>query len=70
MDILHIDIKIVIFLAMSLTLILSMLLALVRFGTDYSEGPGYWALGNLSISLGMAVFLVPLGDFAGLIVLG
>lgn len=70
MDILHIDIKIVIFLAMSLTLILSMLLALVRFGTDYSEGPGYWALGNLSISLGMAVFLVPLGYFAGLIVLG
>lgn len=70
MDILHIDIKIVIFMAMSLTLILSMLLALVRFGIDYGEGPGYWALGNLSISLGMAVFLVKLGELQGLVVLG
>ena len=70
MDIFQIDIKIVIFLAMSLTFILSLLLALVRFGIDYADGPGYWALGNLSVSLGMAVFLIKLGDFQSLIILG
>lgn len=43
------------FVAMCLTFILSIFLALMRQGTKYVQGPNYWALGSFSICFGMAV---------------
>jgi diguanylate cyclase (GGDEF)-like protein len=49
------DLKTMAFIAMCLTFILSIFLALMRQGSRYVQGPNYWALGSFSICFGMAV---------------
>lgn len=49
------DLKTMAFAAMCLTFILSIFMALMRQGTQYVQGPNYWALGSFSICFGMAL---------------
>lgn len=55
MPLISMDLKTMAFVAMCLTFILSIFLALMRQGTKYVQGPNYWALGSFSICFGMAV---------------
>jgi hypothetical protein len=55
MQMISMDLKTMAFVAMNLTFILSIFLALVRQGEKYVQGPNYWALGSFSICFGMAV---------------
>lgn len=55
MQIISIDLKTMAFVAMCLTFILSVFMALMRQGTKYVQGPNYWALGSFSICFGMTV---------------
>jgi diguanylate cyclase len=54
------DLKTVIFMSMLLTFMLSMLLAITRKHHKEVHGPGYWAVGNLVIGLGMVLVLMQL----------
>jgi len=54
------DLKTVIFMSMLLTFMLSMLLAITRTHHKDVHGPGYWAVGNLVIGLGMVLVLIQL----------
>jgi diguanylate cyclase (GGDEF)-like protein len=49
------DLKTIIFMSMLLTFMLSMLLAITRSHHKDTSGPGYWAVGNLVIGLGMVI---------------
>jgi len=49
------DLKTIIFMSMLLTFMLSMLLAITRAHHREVRGPGYWAVGNLVIGLGMVI---------------
>ena len=54
------DLKTIIFMSMLLTFMLSMLLAITRKHHKDMGGPGYWAVGNLVIGLGMVLVLIQL----------
>jgi diguanylate cyclase len=54
------DLKTIIFMSMLLTFMLSMLLAITRTHHKELRGPGYWAVGNLVIGLGMVLVLIQL----------
>jgi diguanylate cyclase (GGDEF)-like protein len=54
------DLKTIIFMSMLLTFMLSMLLAITRTHHKEVHGPGYWAVGNLVIGLGMVLVLMQL----------
>lgn len=54
------DLKTIIFMSMLLTFMLSMLLAITRKHHKELRGPGYWAVGNLVIGLGMILVLMQL----------
>lgn len=54
------DLKTIIFMSMLLTFMLSMLLAITRTHHKEVRGPGYWAVGNLVIGLGMVLVLIQL----------
>ena len=54
------DLKTIIFMSMLLTFMLSMLLAITRKHHKEVHGPGYWAVGNLVIGLGMVLVLIQL----------
>lgn len=54
------DLKTIIFMSMLLTFMLSMLLAITRKHHKGLHGPGYWAVGNLVIGLGMVLVLIQL----------
>jgi diguanylate cyclase (GGDEF)-like protein len=49
------DLKTIIFMSMLLTFMLSMLLAITRSHHKDVQGPGYWAVGNLVLGLGMVI---------------
>ena len=49
------DLKTIIFMSMLLTFMLSMLLAITRTYHKEISGPGYWAIGNLVLGLGMVI---------------
>jgi diguanylate cyclase (GGDEF)-like protein len=49
------DLKTIIFMSMLLTFMLSMVLAITRSHHKEVKGPGYWAVGNLVIGLGMVI---------------
>jgi diguanylate cyclase len=49
------DLKTIIFMSMLLTFMLSMLLGITRSHHKDMNGPGYWAVGNLVIGLGMVI---------------
>jgi diguanylate cyclase len=54
------DLKTIIFMSMLLTFMLSMMLAITRKHHKGMHGPGYWAVGNLVIGLGMVLMLIQL----------
>ena len=54
------DLKTIIFMSMLLTFMLSMLLAITRSHHKEVRGPGYWAVGNLMVGLGMVLVLIQL----------
>jgi len=54
------DLKTIIFMSMLLTFMLSMLLAITRNHHKEVHGPGYWAVGNLVVGLGMVLVLIQL----------
>lgn len=54
------DLKTIIFMSMLLTFMLSMLLAITRVHHKNFKGPGYWAVGNLFVGLGMVLILMEL----------
>jgi diguanylate cyclase len=54
------DLKTIIFMSMLLTFMLSMMLAITRKHHKGMHGPGYWAVGNLVIGLGMVLALIQL----------
>lgn len=54
------DLKTIIFMSMMLTFMLSMLLAITRRHHKEVGGPGYWAVGNLFVGLGMVLVLIQL----------
>ena len=54
------DLTTVIFMSMLLTFMLSMLLAITRSYHKEIHGPGYWAVGNLVVGLGMVLILIQL----------
>jgi diguanylate cyclase len=54
------DLKTIIFMSMLLTFMLSMLLAITRKHHKEVSGPGYWAVSNLIIGLGMVLVLIQL----------
>lgn len=54
------DLKTIIFMSMLLTFMLSMLLAITRVHHKEIRGPGYWAVGNLVVGLGMVLVLIQL----------
>jgi len=54
------DLKTVIFMSMLLTFMLSMLLGITRVHHKSLKGPGYWAVGNLVVGLGMVLVLMQL----------
>jgi diguanylate cyclase len=49
------DLKTIIFMSMLLTFMLSMVLAITRSHHKEVKGPGFWAVGNLVIGLGMVI---------------
>jgi diguanylate cyclase len=49
------DLKTIIFMSMLLTFMLSMLLAITRSHHKEVSGPGFWAVGNLIVGLGMVI---------------
>ncbi len=57
---LNFDLKTIVFMSMLLTFMLSMLLAITRKYHKEVHGPGYWAVGNLVIGLGMVLVLIQL----------
>ena len=54
------DLKTIIFMSMLLTFMLSMMLAITRKHHKGLNGPGYWAVGNMVIGLGMVLVLIQL----------
>jgi diguanylate cyclase len=54
------DLRTIVFMSMLLTFMLSMLLAITRTHHKEVNGPGYWAVGNLVIGLGMVLVLIQL----------
>ena len=54
------DLRTIIFMSMLLTFMLSMLLAITRSHHKEVSGPGYWAVGNLVVGLGMILVLIQL----------
>ena len=70
MQLFSMDLKTMAFIAMSLTFILSLFMALVRQGAKYVQGPNYWALGSLSICFGMAVLFFGFGSVQWMMVPG
>jgi diguanylate cyclase (GGDEF)-like protein len=54
------DLKTIVFMSMLLTFMLSMLLAITRVHHKTLSGPGYWAVGNLVVGLGMILVLIQL----------
>ena len=54
------DLRTIIFMSMLLTFMLSMLLAITRAYHKEISGPGYWAVGNLIVGLGMILVLIQL----------
>lgn len=54
------DLKTIIFMSMLLTFMLSMLLGITRAHHKGLKGPGYWAVGNLVVGLGMVLVLMQL----------
>lgn len=56
------DLKTIIFMSMLLTFMLSMLLGITRVHHKGLKGPGYWAIGNLVVGLGMVLVLMQLDD--------
>ncbi len=56
----NLDLKTIIFMSMLLTFMLSMLLAITRSHHKKVGGPGYLALGNLVVGLGMVLVLIQL----------
>ena len=54
------DLKTIIFMSMLLTFMLSMLLGVTRTHHKNFKGPGYWAVGNLFVGLGMVLVLMQL----------
>jgi diguanylate cyclase len=64
------DLKTIIFMSMLLTFMLSMVLAITRTHHKEVKGPGYWAVGNLVIGLGMVVLFSKFDDVTWHIVPG
>jgi len=69
------DLKTIIFMSMLLTFMLSMLLAITRSHHKEVQGPGYWAVGNLVIGLGMVILFSKFEDtrwqiLPGLVLIG
>jgi diguanylate cyclase len=64
------DLKTIIFMSMLLTFMLSMLLAITRKHHKEVRGPGYWAVGNVVIGLGMILVLIQLDTPKILFLLG
>jgi diguanylate cyclase (GGDEF)-like protein len=64
------DLKTIIFMSMLLTFMLSMLLAITRKHHKEVHGPGYWAVGNLVIGLGMVLVLIQLDSATSLFLPG
>lgn len=58
------DLKTIIFMSMLLTFMLSMLLGITRVHHKSMQGPGYWAVGNLVVGLGMVLILMQLDSKA------
>ncbi|MFW5431212.1 MAG: GGDEF domain-containing protein [Methylophilaceae bacterium] len=56
----EIDLKTIIVMSMLLTFMLSMLLGISRVHHKSLNGPGYWAVGNLVVGLGMVLVLMQL----------
>jgi diguanylate cyclase len=56
------DLKTIIFMSMLLTFMLSMLLAITRQYHKEVRGPGFWAVGNLVVGLGMVLVLMQLQE--------
>lgn len=56
----HFDLKTIVFMSMLLTFMLSMLLGITRVHHKGMKGPGYWAVGNLVVGLGMVFVLMQL----------
>ena len=54
------DLKTIIVMSMLLTFMLSMMLAITRKHHKGLNGPGYWAVGNMVIGLGMVLVLIQL----------
>lgn len=54
------DLKTIIFMSMLLTFMFSMILAITRKHHKEVNGPGYWAVGNLVVGLGMILVLIQL----------
>ena len=54
------DLKTIIVMSMLLTFMLSMMLGITRKHHKGLHGPGYWAVGNLVIGLGMVLVLIQL----------
>ncbi len=58
----HFDLKTIVFMSMLLTFMLSMLLGITRVHHKSMSGPGYWAIGNLVVGLGMVLVLIQLDN--------
>ena len=56
------DLKTIIFMSMLLTFMFSMILAITRKHHKEVRGPGYWAVGNLVVGLGMVLVLIQLDN--------
>ena len=54
------DLRTIIFMSMLLTFMFSMILAITRKHHKDVRGPGYWAVGNLVVGLGMVLVLIQL----------
>ena len=54
------DLRTIIFMSMLLTFMFSMILAITRKHHKEVHGPGYWAVGNLVVGLGMILVLIQL----------
>lgn len=54
------DLRTIIFMSMLLTFMFSMILAITRKHHKEVRGPGYWAVGNLVVGLGMILVLIQL----------
>ncbi|HEX5538320.1 MAG TPA: hypothetical protein VFX01_00905 [Methylophilaceae bacterium] len=70
MQLISMDLKTMAFVAMCLTFILSIFMALMRQGAKYVQGPNYWALGSCSICFGMAVLFFGFYSAAWMMVFG